>query len=169
MLQPTDRSTRTRRQNSLGLWLDPTDRRQFLPLSGSHGPYLATSVHGSARRPQRTSTGMQRIISAGTGAQDGGTPRNWPGDDAIVAQYLGDKRIERCRPIVEANRSLGGTAESVVREGDDVASDIIALAAEVGVDVIVVGSHGGGKFQGLLGSTGAKIVRRAACPVLVIR
>jgi nucleotide-binding universal stress UspA family protein len=108
-------------------------------------------------------------VGASMGPRDGVPPRSWPGDDAIVAQYLGDKRIERCRPIVEAIRSTGGTAESMVREGDDVAADIVALAAEIEADVIVVGSHGGGGFQGLLGSTGAKVVRRATCPVLVIR
>ncbi len=98
-----------------------------------------------------------------------GTPRGWPGDDAVVAQYLGDKRVAFCRPVVEAIRAGGGTAESMVREGDDPADDIIALALELEADVIVVGSHGHGAFQGLLGSTGSKLVRRSPCPVLVIR
>ena len=100
---------------------------------------------------------------------DTGTPRSWPGDDAVIDQYLGDKRIERCRPIVAIIRDAGGTAESIVREGDDVAADIIALAKEVGAATIVIGSHGHHSFQGLLGSTVSKIVRRAECPVLVVR
>lgn len=99
----------------------------------------------------------------------GSTPHGWPGDDAVIAQYLGDKRIEFCRPIVEAIRAGGGSAESTVKEGDDVADDVLATATELGADVIVVGSHGHGGFQGLLGSTGSKIARRATCPVLVIR
>ena len=98
-----------------------------------------------------------------------GTPRGWPGDDAMIDQYLGDKRIERCRPIVTAIRDAGGKADSVVREGDDTAGDIISLAKEFEVDSIVISSHGKGAFHGLLGSTGAKLVRRAECPVLVIR
>ncbi len=97
------------------------------------------------------------------------TPRSWPGDDAVIDQYLGDKRIEVCRPIVTAIREAGGEAESVVREGDDPAADILALAEEIGAEAIVVGSHGHGGFHGLLGSTGAKLVRRATCPVLVVR
>lgn len=93
----------------------------------------------------------------------------WPGDDAVVDQYLGNKRVENCKPTVEAIRAAGGTADSTVREGDDIATDIIALADEIGADVIVVGSHGRGGFQGLLGSTGSKMVRRSPKPVLVLR
>jgi nucleotide-binding universal stress UspA family protein len=99
----------------------------------------------------------------------GAVRKSWPGEDALIDQYLGDKRIEFCRPIVEAIREGGGEATSVVREGDDPASDIIALAEELGAEAIVVGSHGHGGFQGLLGSTGSKLVRRSPCPVLVVR
>ena len=69
----------------------------------------------------------------------------------------------------ESVRSRGGTADSIVMEGEDVASDIINLTDEIGADVIVIGSHGHGAFQGLLGSTGAKLVRRSTVPVLVVR
>ncbi|MCB1246186.1 MAG: universal stress protein, partial [Acidimicrobiia bacterium] len=93
----------------------------------------------------------------------------WPGDDAVVDQYLGNKRVEFCSPIVEAIRTRGITAKGLAREADDPADEIMALASELGADVVVVGSHGHGAFQGLLGSTGAKLVRRSPCPVLVIR
>ncbi len=105
----------------------------------------------------------------GTPRVDTGTPRGWPGDDAVIERYLGDKRIDRCRPIVTAVREAGGTAESVVREGDDAATDVIALGEEIEADAIIIGSHGQGAFHGLLGSTGAKLVRRAKCAVLVMR
>ncbi len=96
-------------------------------------------------------------------------PAGWPGDDSVIDQYLGNKRVEVARPVVEAIRALGGTADSIVREGDDVEMDIMNLAEEIGAHVIVIGSHGHGAFQGLLGSTGAKLVRRSSMPVLVIR
>jgi len=96
-------------------------------------------------------------------------PKSWPGDDAVIDQYLGNKRMEISRPVVETIRALGGTAEAVVREGDDIEDAIMALRKELDADVIVIGSHGHGAFQGLLGSTGAKLVRRAHVPVLVIR
>jgi nucleotide-binding universal stress UspA family protein len=95
--------------------------------------------------------------------------RSFPGDDAIIDQYLGNKRVELCKPIVEAIRSLGGTANSAVREGHEISAEIMSLAAADDFDAIVIGSHGGGAFQGLLGSTGSKLVRRAKRPVLVLR
>jgi nucleotide-binding universal stress UspA family protein len=97
------------------------------------------------------------------------TPAGWPGDDKVIEQYLGNKRVEVAKPVAEAIRARGGTAESIVKEGEDVASDIIALSDEIDADVIVIGSHGHGAFQGLLGSTGAKLVRRSTVPVLVVR
>ncbi|MEN8041715.1 MAG: universal stress protein [Actinomycetota bacterium] len=99
----------------------------------------------------------------------GGMERSFPGDDALVDQYLGNKRVEYCRPITTAIRELGGAAESISREGTDIAGGIMVIAAEMEADAIVIGTHGVGKFQGLLGSTGAKLVRRAKRPVLVLR
>jgi nucleotide-binding universal stress UspA family protein len=95
--------------------------------------------------------------------------RSFPGDDAIVDQYLGNKRVELCKPIVDAIRALGGAATSHVEEGHEISASIMKVATADDVDVIVIGSHGGGAFQGLLGSTGSKLVRRAKHPVLVLR
>jgi len=100
---------------------------------------------------------------------DTSTPQGWPGDDAVIEQYLSNKRAEVADPVLEAIRATGATAESIVREGDDVEADIMDLATEIGADVIVIGSHGHNAFQGLLGSTGAKLVRRSPVPVLVLR
>lgn len=97
------------------------------------------------------------------------TSRGWPGDDAMIDQYLGNKRDEICRPMADAIRELGAPAECIAREGTDVTEEILTVATDIGADVIVVGSHGHGAFQGLLGSTGSKLVRRSDRPVLVIR
>lgn len=120
--------------------------------------------------------GDQPPVSADVDAEYVGSPkvestleRGWPGDDALVERYLGDKRVAHCRPVVEAIRLRGGTAQSIVREADDIDETILALIREVGADVILVGSHGHNPFAGLLGSTGAKLVRRSPVPVLVIR
>lgn len=96
-------------------------------------------------------------------------PRGWPGDDAMIDQYLGNKRDENCGPIADAIRRLGGSAAPLAIEGTDATDKIMAIAAEIDADVIVVGSHGHGAFQGLLGSTGSKLVRRADRPVVVLR
>lgn len=160
--------------------LDPQKAADFATrLAGTDG---STTVATIVRVPRMLLTDLRRDYGEMSGVAvdsdgeyvgaptvDTATPRGWPGDDAVVDQYLGDKRIERCRPIVTLIRDAGGVAESVVKEGDDTASDIVALAKELKADGIVIGSHGGHAFQGLLGSTGAKVVRRATCPVLVVR
>jgi hypothetical protein len=50
------------------------------------------------------------------------------------------------------------------------AQEILALAAEVGADLIFIGSHGKtGVERLLLGSVSERVVREAGCPVLVAR
>jgi len=52
----------------------------------------------------------------------------------------------------------------------DVGGTICRLAAELGVDVIVVGSHGRSAISRvLLGSVSTQVVHHAPCPVLVVR
>ena len=133
-------------------------RRLLDELRDKWGAHGATTYDADAEY-----VGTPQIDGSGT------MPRSWPGDDAVIEQYLGNKRIENARPIVQAIRDLGGEAESMVLEGDDVEDEIMDVRKELDADVIVIGSHGHGAFVGLLGSTGAKLVRRAAVPVLVIR
>lgn len=49
-------------------------------------------------------------------------------------------------------------------------TEILDLAAEVGADLIFIGSHGKTGFQRFfLGSTSERVVREAKCPVMVVR
>ncbi|MFQ5554241.1 MAG: universal stress protein [Acidimicrobiia bacterium] len=49
------------------------------------------------------------------------------------------------------------------------ARTILEVAEDGRCDIIVIGSHGQGRFEGLLGSTGTKTIRHASADVLVIR
>ncbi|MDP6444399.1 MAG: universal stress protein [Pirellulaceae bacterium] len=50
------------------------------------------------------------------------------------------------------------------------ADEIVSFAAEEGVDMIVIGSHGRtGIMRALLGSVAEAVVRRAPCPVLTAK
>lgn len=50
------------------------------------------------------------------------------------------------------------------------ASVIVEEAAQIGADLVIVGSHGRGPFaSALLGSVAAEVVDHAPCPVLVAR
>jgi nucleotide-binding universal stress UspA family protein len=79
--------------------------------------------------------------------------------------------------IAQAQAALGRTAAALagVRveerlEGGDVARTICNVARELGVDVIVIGSHArAGIGRLVVGSVSEHVVRRAPCPVLVVR
>ncbi len=99
--------------------------------------------------------------------QDG--PTGWPGDDALIERYLSDKLKKNTGPLIDTLRQRGIDADARVVESENVTSTIIELVIDLDADVVVIGSHGKGLFQGLLGSTGTKIVRRSPRPVLLIR
>jgi nucleotide-binding universal stress UspA family protein len=96
------------------------------------------------------------------------TPRSWPGDDAIIDQYLDSKKHDICEPLVAALQQTGVSAKSMVVEGP-ADKGILGTARELDVDVIVIGPRGMGFFEGLLGSTGTKVTRLAKRPVLLLR
>jgi nucleotide-binding universal stress UspA family protein len=63
----------------------------------------------------------------------------------------------------------GTVAGAHLRMGE-VAMEIVALAEELGADLIVMGSRGlGGVRRALMGSVSDSVVRHAHCPVLVVR
>jgi nucleotide-binding universal stress UspA family protein len=72
-------------------------------------------------------------------------------------------------------RKVAGFAEphqlaTQIRSGGGVSSEIVAFAAEVDADLLVIGTHGRtGVRRLLLGSVAETIVRDAGCPVLVVR
>ena len=95
-------------------------------------------------------------------------PRSWPGDDAIIDQYLDNKRVDICEPLVATLQETGVATASIVVEGP-ADKGILSTAEELDVDVIVIGPRGMGFFEGLLGSTGTKVTRLAKRPVLLLR
>lgn len=101
------------------------------------------------------------------GAGSGVGP-DWPGDDEMLTRYLDDQRDSRTGSLVAALQAAGATPDVRVLEGD-AAPGIVSCATERDVDVICVGSHGKGVFDGFLGSTSTKLARRAPVPVLIIR
>src|SRR5918995_3982434 len=64
----------------------------------------------------------------------------------------------------------GGTVAGTHLRMGAVDLEIVALAEELGVDLIVMGSRGlGGVRRALVGSVSDSVVRHAHCPVLVVR
>jgi nucleotide-binding universal stress UspA family protein len=85
-----------------------------------------------------------------------------PSHDPVAAR----RDLEEARGLLEAD---GVKADTVLRTGNP-AAEIIAVAEERDVEVIVVGSHGvHGIERFLLGSIAERLVRHATCDVLVVR
>ncbi|MEM7160437.1 MAG: universal stress protein [Myxococcota bacterium] len=79
--------------------------------------------------------------------------------------------------VEHGNRELEKSAEripsslrgGIVTRMGQPADTLVALAEELEADMVVIGSHGYGGVDRLLGTTAAKVVNRAGCSVLVVR
>jgi nucleotide-binding universal stress UspA family protein len=84
---------------------------------------------------------------------------------------VSDILVENAKKDVEAQRATvdpSVPARTRVDLGTPWRQILEAAKAE-GVDLIVIGSHGYGGLDRLLGTTAAKVVNHAECSVLVIR
>ena len=87
------------------------------------------------------------------------------GQDLEAEQRIEDERLKELAKQVE---SRGFKCESAVRFGLP-ADEIIAVAAEQGADLLVMGSHGHGALYHLFtGSVVTGVLKRSTCPVLVV-
>jgi nucleotide-binding universal stress UspA family protein len=67
-------------------------------------------------------------------------------------------------------KAVRGTVAGTHLRMGEVALEIVALAEELGADLIVMGCRGlGGVRRALMGSVSDSVVRHAHCPVLVVR
>lgn len=130
-------------------------RRMLAELRGVYGDRPASTVDADG---EYVGMATDAIKSAG-----------WPGDDAMVERYLSDKRDEIVQPLVSQLTDAGIAATGAISEGENAASVVLDAIKEHEADVVCLGSHGSGRFEGLLGSTGTKVTRHSPCPVLVIR
>lgn len=73
------------------------------------------------------------------------------------------------RDVVQRARAAGANATFLVWDGD-VAEGIVAAADAERADLIVMGTRGrGGVERSILGSVSDQVIRRAHCPVMVVR
>jgi nucleotide-binding universal stress UspA family protein len=70
--------------------------------------------------------------------------------------------------LIEAQIPEGFKTERHVRQGS-IYREIVKLAEEIDIDLIVMESHRPELKDFLLGPNAARVVRHAGCPVLVIR
>lgn len=150
---------------------------------------LADDRSRQAEHAAKLAAGLSRALGsevhavrAVEGSSELYMPPGWAGlglrtrDD--VFERAGREAFERA--LREAREELEDTMEGIKRAGGKIAeihvrtgrpdSEIVELAEEVGVGLVVIGSRGQGPFKrALLGSVSTSVVRHAHCPVLVTR
>jgi universal stress protein A len=88
---------------------------------------------------------------------------------ADISEQLEDSATRELPKIADCEECAGLEVEEVIAHGDP-ASEIVRVARERGVDLIVIASHGRtGLGRILFGSTAEAVVRHAPCPVLVVK
>lgn len=160
--------------------LDPEETTQFATsLAGDSGSITVLTVveiNRNLLRDLRELFGERIVDPIDQDAEYVGVPRrsgspigpDWPGDDAMLTRYLDDQKETRTGPLVAALTEAGAAPTVMVVEGD-AAPTIIAAASDLDADVVCIGSHGKGLFDGFLGSTSTRLARRSPVPVLIIR
>jgi len=87
------------------------------------------------------------------------------GDD--LSQFLvehGTREVEQT--LERVPEALRGGVTTQLGQPADV---LVELAEQLDADMVVIGSHGYGGIDRVLGTTAAKVVNRAPCSVLVVR
>ena len=88
---------------------------------------------------------------------------------ADISEQLEDSAERELPKIGECEECEGLNVEEVIAHGD-AASEIVRVAKERDVDLIIISTHGRtGLGRLLFGSTAESVVRHAPCPVLVVK
>ena len=87
----------------------------------------------------------------------------------VVESVEQEARIKLEEQVEKIKQSGGEVVQAHPRAGLPTA-EIVALAEELGVGLIVIGSRGhGGVRRALIGSVSSSVVHHAHCPVMVVR
>jgi len=88
---------------------------------------------------------------------------------ADISEQLEDSAERQLPKLAECEECAGLNIEEVIVHGD-AAAEIVRVASEQEVDLIVISSHGRtGLGRMIFGSTAESVVRHATCPVLVVK
>jgi nucleotide-binding universal stress UspA family protein len=88
---------------------------------------------------------------------------------ADISEQLEDSAERQLPKLAECEACAGLNVEEIIVHGD-AAAEIVRVAAEEEVDLIVIASHGRtGLGRMIFGSTAEAVVRHANCPVLVVK
>lgn len=137
---------------------------------------VATDGSSSADRAARRASEMARALGSElhlAHVVPVTQPYHLAADDDAAGPSIFEEDTDHARKLLERQvRSIeesgAGSVEAHLRTGEPDA-EIVALAEELGVDLIVVGSRGTSPLRRPIGSVSSSIVAHAHCPVLVVR
>lgn len=87
-----------------------------------------------------------------------------------VATTIGDEDLAREKLRTIASQKLSGSEHQLLVTSGDAAGKIIQVVQGLGVDLVVMGTHGRrGISRLILGSVAERVVREVPCPVLTSR
>jgi|ETNmetMinimDraft_4_1059912.scaffolds.fasta_scaffold02303_2 nucleotide-binding universal stress UspA family protein len=87
----------------------------------------------------------------------------------VYEEKIEEKATERLNDLIANEAGTGIKIKGEVNTGQ-VVDEVLEMAAELDADIILISTHGyTGLKHAFLGSTAESVVRRAACPVLVVR
>lgn len=138
--------------------LRPTDFSAFARTALPH-------VHGLVRRNEAGLVLLHVLTPAEADVEPGITGQIW---DSLLVE--GRRRAEaQLALLAEELQSLGVRVETLLGEGVAF-QEILRVAERQRCDLIILASHGRtGLGHVLIGSVAEKVVRRASCPVFVVR
>ncbi len=158
-------------RRSMRAWKANIFNRILVAVDGSSGARKAAIL--AVRLAKRNASELivtaiaprPRYVSA-PGAMIGG-PSIMLSDYHIVMSKESEKWVN---DIVGMAKSHGVDAKGYVRKSDSVVRSITEFAAQLGADLIVLGTRGRSRFKTLLlGSVSKGVVLQAPCSVLVVR
>ena len=93
-----------------------------------------------------------------------------PGFESRMHEHAGEAAKNKLEEQVQKMKEASGEVTQAHARVGLPSAEILRLAEELGVGLIVMGSRGlGGIRRALMGSVSDSVVRHAHCPVLVVR
>jgi nucleotide-binding universal stress UspA family protein len=139
----------------------PTESLRGLGQSGVSG--AAQIAHEAGQTLGAGDRAAERLVSSMP-------PEPRARTDSPVLAAMASSAAARTKPVVDALKAKGVKSKATWRATESkTANTILAKVKDADVDLLIIGSQGRGQFEGLLGSTGTKLVRLAPASVLVIR
>jgi nucleotide-binding universal stress UspA family protein len=90
--------------------------------------------------------------------------------DAQYDQELHEEAFKRLSELADNLKNKGLNVRTEVGTANDVAMELVRIAAQNGVDMLVISTHGMTGWRPIaFGSVAKKVVEEAPCPVLVLR